>query len=254
MLNSSLPPQIAVRLDNVSVKYSIPIDRVGTFKEYIIRHLHGPLHFQDFWALNNINLEIQTGESIGIIGQNGAGKSTLLKVISHVLFPTKGRLRIRGDISPLLELGAGFHPELTGIENIYLNGSLLGYSRSDINEKFNEILEFAQIGEFINAPLRTYSNGMIARLGFSVATAWKPNILILDEILSVGDEEFREKCSIRLNSFKERGTTIILVTHDLLIMQDLCSKAALLHKGELKFFGNVTDTINFYKSIGHFEE
>ena len=249
MTNPSLPPQIAVCLDNVSVLYSMPVNRVGTFKEYIIRSLQGNIRYQDFWALNNVSLEIPKGDTFGLIGRNGAGKSTLLKVISRVLIPTKGRIRIQGEISPLLELGAGFHPELTGIENIYLNGALLGHSHHEIRENLDEILDFAQIGDFVNAPLRTYSSGMVARLGFSVATTWKPKILILDEILAVGDEAFREKCYIRMNSFQDSGTTIILVTHDMAMLENLCKRAAWLHQGKLKFIGNVSDAIEAYREF-----
>jgi ABC-2 type transport system ATP-binding protein len=248
MANSSTFPTLAVRLDNVSVRYSMPINRVATFKEYIIRTIQGQMHYQDFWALNNICLEISKGETLGVIGKNGAGKSTLLKVISRVLVPTKGRLQVQGVVSPLLNLGAGFHPELTGIENIYLNAALLGHSRQEIRNKMDEILEFAQIGKFIDAPLRTYSSGMVARLGFSVATSWVPSILILDEILAVGDEEFREKCYIRLTSFQNTETTIILVTHDMTLIEKFCKRAAWLHNGELRYIGDVSAALEAYRS------
>jgi ABC-2 type transport system ATP-binding protein len=248
MANSPTFPTLAVRLDNVSVRYSMPINRVATFKEYIIRTIQGQMHYQDFWALNNICLEISKGETLGVIGKNGAGKSTLLKVISRVLVPTKGRLQVQGVVSPLLNLGAGFHPELTGIENIYLNAALLGHSRQEIRNKMDEILEFAQIGKFIDAPLRTYSSGMVARLGFSVATSWVPSILILDEILAVGDEEFREKCYIRLTSFQNTETTIILVTHDMTLIEKFCKRAAWLHNGELRYIGDVSAALESYRS------
>lgn len=183
-------PEPILRLDNVSVRYRIPSERIITLKEYTIRRLQRQVQSRDFWALSGINLEIFRGEIFGIIGRNGAGKSTLLKVVSRVLAPTEGRVWVNGFVSPLLELGAGFHPELTGRENVYLNGTLLGYSRRDIKMKMDEILDFAEIGNFIDAPIRTFSSGMVARLGFAVATAWQPEILILDEVLAVGDEAF----------------------------------------------------------------
>ena len=196
---------------------------------------------KQFLGLNNDNLNVQQGEIYGIIGRNGAGKSTLLKVISRVLIPTKGRVWVRGGVAPLLELGAGFHPELTGIENIYLNGTLLGHTRHEINEKLDEIMEFSEIGDFINAPIRAYSSGMIARLGFSVATAWEPEILILDEILSVGDEAFKEKSSHRMRSFLNGKTTVLLVTHSSEMIAELCTKAILLDQGSIVAYGSGKD-------------
>ena len=184
-VNSEQPMII---LDDVAVKYRIPTERIGTFKEFAIRKLQRRVTYKNFWALNDINLEITKGEVFGLVGNNGAGKSTMLKVISRVLRPTKGRVRAYGKIAPLLELGTGFHPELTGRENIYLNGALLGYSKEEMDRVFDEIVDFSELGSFIEAPIRSYSSGMHARLGFSVATAHVPEILILDEILSVGDE------------------------------------------------------------------
>lgn len=247
MTITQLPPNTAINLDRISVRYRIPIHRVGSFKEYMIRSIQGKIKYQDFWAIKNVSMEISKGDSFGLIGRNGAGKSTLLKVISRVLAPSTGRIRIQGRISPLLELGAGFHPELTGLENIFLNGALLGHSRIEIRDNLEEILDFAQIGAFINSPLRTYSNGMIARLGFSVATTWKPDILILDEILAVGDEAFREKCYQRIISYQNSGTTIILVTHDLTTMANLCKKAAWLKDGEIKLLSDVTEVVDAYR-------
>src|SRR6266496_6534128 len=201
-------------LNNVSVRYRAPEEAIGTFKEYAIQVLRRNVRFREFKALNNVDLQVNQGEILGIIGRNGAGKSTLLKVIARVLIPTEGRVRIRGVVSPLLELGAGFHPELTGRENIFLNGTLLGHSRREIESRLSEIIEFAELGAFIEAPLRTYSSGMVARLGFSVSTTWKPEILILDEVLSVGDEAFRHKCQLRMEKYREEGTNTLLVTHD----------------------------------------
>lgn len=233
-------------LDNVSVRYRAPEEAIGTFKEYAIQVLKRNVRFREFSALNDINLEVQQGEILGIIGRNGAGKSTLLKVISRVLIPTEGRVRIRGRVSPLLELGAGFHPELTGRENIFLNGTLLGHTRREVESRLPEIIEFAELGAFIDSPLRTYSSGMVARLGFSVSTTWKPDILILDEILSVGDEAFRHKCQLRLEKYRDEGTTTLLVTHDSGTVQSLCSRAVWLDHGQIKAMGHSREVVELY--------
>lgn len=235
-----------ILLNNISVKYSAPEEVIGTFKEYAIRRLKRTVRYREFLALNNVNLNVGEGEIVGIIGRNGAGKSTLLKVISRVLIPTEGRVRIRGIVSPLLELGAGFHPELTGRENIFLNGTLLGHSRREIESRLHEIIEFAELGEFIDSPLRMYSSGMVARLGFSVSTTWKPEILILDEVLSVGDEAFRHKCQLRMKKYREEGTTTLLVTHDSTTVESLCSRAVWLDHGQVKAIGLSKEVVRLY--------
>ena len=204
------------------------------------------VRYREFLALNHVDLDVQEGEILGIIGRNGAGKSTLLKVISRVLIPTEGRVRIRGLVSPLLELGAGFHPELTGRENIYLNGTLLGHSRREIKSRLDEIIDFAELGAFIDSPLRMYSSGMVARLGFAVSTTWQPEILILDEILSVGDEAFRHKCQLRMEQFRDQGTTTLLVTHDSSTVESLCSRAVWLDHGEIKAMGPAKEIVVLY--------
>lgn len=234
-------------LNNISVQYRTPEEVIGTFKEYAIQLLKRNVRFREFRALDNVDLQIYEGEILGIIGRNGAGKSTLLKVISRVLIPTAGRVRIRGHVSPLLELGAGFHPELTGRENVYLNGTLLGHTRREIDERLPEIIEFAELGAFIDSPLRTYSSGMAARLGFSVATAWQPEILILDEILSVGDEGFRQKCQFRMQNYRDLGTTTLLVTHDSTTVETLCSRAVWLDHGQIKAIGPSREVVNMYR-------
>lgn len=234
-------------LNNVSVRYRAPEETIGTFKEYAIRMLKRNVHYREFMALKNVDLQVEQGEILGIIGRNGAGKSTILKVISRVLIPTDGRVRIRGKVSPLLELGAGFHPELTGRENIFLNGTLLGHPHRDIEARLPEIIEFAELGEFIDSPLRTYSSGMIARLGFSVATTWRPDILILDEVLSVGDEAFRHKCQVRMEKYRDEGATTLLVTHDSNTVQMLCSRAVWLDHGQVKAIGAAKDVVALYR-------
>ena len=236
-------------LENVSVSYRIPDEKIPSIKEYAIRRLQGKIEYNSFLALDKISMSVKEGEIFGILGRNGAGKSTLLKVLARVLYPTEGRVWIKGQVYPLLQLGAGFHPELTGIENVYLNGTLLGHSRQEIKEKLPEIEDFAEIGEFINAPLRTYSSGMMARLGFSVATAWVPDILILDEILAVGDAAFVQKCSERMKSFRESGATILLVSHSIEMVASLCQRAALLDHGKVVAFGDAKEVSEKYREM-----
>jgi ABC-type polysaccharide/polyol phosphate transport system ATPase subunit len=238
------PP--VVTLENVSVRYRAPEERAATFKEYAIRRLQRPVRYTDFYALQQVSAQICQGEVFGIIGRNGAGKSTLLKVISRVVSPTAGRLRIRGRVSPLLELGAGFHPELTGRENIFLNGTLLGHSHREIESHMQAILDFAELGRFIDGPLRTYSSGMVARLGFAVATAWQPEILLLDEILAVGDESFRSKCLARMEAFRIGGTTTLLVTHDTSAILSMCSRAVWLEAGCVASIGPAAQVVEEY--------
>ena len=237
-----------IRLENVGVRYRAPEERVGTFKEYAIRILQRRVRFTDFFALTGINLDVHRGEIFGIIGRNGAGKSTLLKVVSRVLIPTCGRVFLGGQVSPLLELGAGFHPELTGRENVLLNGTLLGRSLRELEARMEEIVAFAELGSFIDGPLRTYSSGMAARLGFAVATAWQPEILLVDEILSVGDEAFRRKCQARMQAFRDGGTTVLMVSHDLGSVAELCVRAAWLQRGVIKSIGPAEQVIEEYRS------
>lgn len=236
-----------IQLDNVSVTYRIANLKVNSFKEYIVNVLKGKMFYHQFHALNQVSLDIKEGEVLGIIGHNGAGKSTLLKVIARVLRPTKGRVILRGKISPLLELGAGFDPELTGRENIYLNSAILGFSKKDIASRFDRIVSFAGLEEFIDTPVRNYSTGMISRLGFSVATDVQPEILIVDEVLSVGDSDFQQRCSDRINSFRKNGTTILLVSHDLDAVQSICNRVGWMEHGQLKAIGNPKDILPQYK-------
>jgi ABC-type polysaccharide/polyol phosphate transport system ATPase subunit len=235
-------------LEGVAVRYRAPEERLGTFKEYAIRRLQRRVRYQDFFALNDINLQVRRGEIFGIIGRNGAGKSTLLKVISRVLVPTRGRVYLGGQVSPLLELGAGFHPELTGRENVMLNGTLLGHPLRELEARMAEIVEFAELGNFIEAPLRTYSSGMAARLGFAVATAWQPEILLLDEILAVGDEAFQRKCQARMQSFRDAGTTTLMVSHDMAAVSALCTSAAWLAHGKIRLIGPSAKVIEDYRA------
>lgn len=239
--------ETAIRLDGVSVCYRVPRERIPSFKEYAIRWLRREISYHDFWALKDVSLEVRRGEVFGIIGHNGAGKSTLLKVIARVLRPTCGRVQVRGRVAPLLELGAGFDSELTGRENVFLNSAILGFSRRDTEARFDRIVEFAGIREFMDMPLRTYSSGMIARLGFAVATDVQPEILIVDEVLAVGDAEFQAKSFARIQEFRASGTTILMVSHNLAAVQSMCARAAWLHHGEVRALGPAEDAIKQYQ-------
>jgi len=239
-------PETVIRLENVSVRYRVPQERIGTLKEYAIRWLQGRIQHNTFLALNAISMEVYRGEVFGLIGRNGAGKSTLLKLLARVLRPSQGRVWVRGRVAPLLEIGAGFHPELTGRENIYLNGALLGFSREGMNEKFQRIVDFSELGDFIDAPLRTYSSGMWARLGFAVATDTQPEVLIVDEILSVGDEAFQRKSYERIESFRQNGATILLVSHNMVLIENTCQRAAWLEHGKLNALGNAKEVVDKY--------
>jgi lipopolysaccharide transport system ATP-binding protein len=235
-----------IELSDVAVRYRAAQERIPSFKEYAIRWLRRQIRYEEFWALQNISLSVKPGEVLGIIGPNGAGKSTLLKVVARVLRPTRGRVQIRGRISPLLELGAGFDPELTGRENVYLNSAILGYSKLNIDKRFDRIVDFAGLHDFIDAPVRTYSTGMAARLGFAVATDVRPEILIVDEILGVGDAEFQTKSFERIQSFQAEGTTILLVSHSLDRIQEMCSRAIWLDHGQLMLAGTAENVVGRY--------
>lgn len=240
------PAPLAVTVEDVSLRYRVPHEKVHSIKEYAIRRLKRNLSFSDFWALKGVSFEIRQGEVFGIVGRNGAGKTTLLKVIARVLRPTTGRVVVRGLVAPLLGLGAGFNDELTGRENIFLSGATLGFSYRDMARRFQRIIEFADIGEFIDAPLRTYSTGMRARLGFAIATDVRPDILLLDEIMSVGDEEFKAKCNARIESFRKAGATVVMVSHGLSTIEELCSRAIFLDKGVVKAEGTAEEVLEAY--------
>jgi homopolymeric O-antigen transport system ATP-binding protein len=238
-----------IKLQNISLKYRLIKERKRTFQAHIIDYFKGRrLESQILWALKNISLDISEGETLGIIGHNGAGKSTLLKVVSGVMKPIEGEVSVQGKIAPLIELGAGFDPELTGRENIYLNASILGFSRKEINGKYNSIVEFSELKDFIDAPLKNYSSGMIARLGFSIATEVDPDILIIDEVLAVGDAQFKMKSKERILQFRKKGITILFVSHNMEEVKNLCSKVLWLDHGNMKMIGNLDGVIAEYES------
>lgn len=236
-----------VKVKNVSMHFNLMEEKIDSIKEYIIKILKGKLLYNDFIALQDINFKIEKGDIIGIIGFNGAGKSTILKILAGVLTPTTGKVEVYGSIAPLIEVGAGFDPELTAKENIFLNGAILGYSRKFIQSKFQEIIDFAELQDFINVPVKNFSSGMYARLGFSIATMVKPDILIVDEVLSVGDFRFQEKCEKRIHNMIKDGVTIILVSHDMGMIERLCNKVIWLEKGRIIEYGSTDLVCDKYK-------
>jgi ABC-2 type transport system ATP-binding protein/lipopolysaccharide transport system ATP-binding protein len=239
-------PGFAVQLEGVSVHYRLPHERILTFKEFAIQWMRGRVTYDDLMALSDVHLRITPGESIGIIGRNGAGKTTLMKVIARVLRPSEGTVHIRGKVAPLLELGAGFDMELSGRENVFLNGAILGRSRREMQRRFDWIVEFSELGHFIDAPLRTYSTGMVARLGFAVATDVEPDILLIDELLSVGDLEFQRKCTERIETILQRGATLILVSHSPESVLQLCSRVVWLEQGRVVADGPAPDVVEAF--------
>jgi len=236
-----------IKVDNLGIKYNLSEQKVDDFKDYIIKAIKGELNYNEFWALKNVSFEIEAGDHVGILGLNGAGKSTLLKAIAGVLKPTEGSVQTRGKIVPLLELGAGFDRQYTGAENIYLYGAVLGYSRKFINSKFKEIVEFSELEDFINVPVKNYSSGMKSRLGFAIATAVQADILILDEVLAVGDAKFRKKCEAKIKEMFADGTTVLFVSHNLSQMKKLCDKALLLEHGRVAAYGATARIAEIYE-------
>jgi ABC-type polysaccharide/polyol phosphate transport system ATPase subunit len=237
----------AVLLENVSFRYRRHHDRISSFKEYAIRRLQGRVHFTDVMAVRDIDVAVRQGEVFGIVGRNGAGKSTLLRLAAGVLRPTTGRVVVHGwPVSPLLEIGAGFHPDLTGRENVYLNATLLGHSKREVDEQYRSIVEFAELADVMDDPLRTYSSGMVMRLGFSVATAWDPNVLLVDEVLAVGDEAFQKKCLQRIEKFRRQNATVVLVSHQLAQVIEICSRVAWLDGGTIQAIGDPRQVVLEY--------
>lgn len=239
--------KVVLKVNQVGMRFNLSVEKVDNLKEYVIKFIKRELKFQEFWALKEVSFELKKGERIGILGFNGAGKSTLLKIIAGVLKPTEGSIEIKGKIVPLLELGAGFDSQYTGKENIFLYGAVLGYSKEFLQEKYNEIVEFSELGEFINVPIKNYSSGMKARLGFSIATIVEPEILILDEVLSVGDAKFRKKSEAKIKSMMKNGITVLFVSHSLEQVKRLCDKAIILEHGKVVAFGGVKEVSDIYE-------
>lgn len=236
-----------INVSNVTMKFRMNSDKIMSIKEFVTTALRGKLKFNEFTALNNVSFKVKKGETVGIIGRNGAGKSTILKVISGILKPTEGSVVCDGNVVPMLELGSGFDQDLTGRENIFLNGAILGYSEEFLNEKYNEIVEFSELGDFINVPIRNYSSGMLMRLAFSIAAVINPEILIVDEILSVGDAAFQEKSKKRMLELMSGGTTVLFVSHSLEQIKEMCSRVIWLEHGEVKMIGEAEEVCNAYQ-------
>ena len=240
---------IVIDVSDVTVRFNRASQQVNNLKEYVIKMVKKELMFQEFLALQNVSLQVRKGEAWGIVGTNGSGKSTLLKLICGILKPYKGSVSLSGTIAPLIELGAGFDGELTARENVLLNGTLLGYSESFMKEQFEEIIDFAELWDFLDMPIKNYSSGMAARLGFAVATMVQPDILICDEVLSVGDYKFQEKCEKRMKHMLETGTTLLYVSHDVDSVRKLCDHAIWIDHGNMKMSGLVEDVTREYMKM-----
>ena len=236
----------AVEISNISMRFNMAKEKVDSIKEYLIKFFKRQLFFEEFMALSDVSITIKKGEVFGLIGLNGCGKSTLLKIISGIYKPSSGSVKVNGTIAPLIELGAGFDMDLTARENIYLNGSVLGFSKEYIDEKFDEIVDFTELHQFIDVPMKNFSSGMVARVGFAIATVTTPDILIVDEILAVGDFLFQEKCERRINELMESGTTIIIVSHSIDQIKRLCDRVAWIEKGKIKMIGDTEQICNLY--------
>lgn len=236
-----------IEVKNVSMRFNMAGDKINSLKEYMVQLLSGKIKKKEFFALQDVSFDIQQGEVVGIVGHNGAGKSTILKVISGILSPTKGEIKINGNIVPMLELGSGFDYDLTGRENVFLNGAILGYTEEFLNEKYDDILAFSELGEFIDMPIRNYSSGMLMRLAFSIATVVQPEIMIVDEILSVGDAEFQQKSLDRMMEMMSGGTTVLFVSHSIAQIEQMCNRVVWLDHGQVKMVGDASDVCAAYQ-------
>ena len=235
-----------IEVENATVRFNMASEKIDNLKEYFVKLVKRELMFQEFLALKDVSFSVKRGEAWGLVGTNGSGKSTLLKLICGILKPYKGSVTVRGTIAPLIELGAGFDGELTATENIYLNGAVLGYSKEFMDAHFQEIVDFAELWDFMNMPIKNYSSGMSARLGFSIATIVRPDILIVDEVLAVGDAAFQEKCQKRMQEMLAGGTTLLFVSHTMQTVRELCDHALWINKGVVQMQGKVEPVCNAY--------
>ncbi len=239
----------AIEVDHVSMLFNMSSEKVDSIKEYFIRLATRKLNYNEFWALKDVSFKVEKGDRVGVMGFNGAGKSTLLKVVAGVLKPTTGSVKVKGVIAPMLELGAGFDMNYTGRENIFLYGATMGFSRKFLEEKYDDIVAFSELGKFIDTPMKNYSSGMKSRLGFAIATSVKPDVLILDEVLSVGDAAFKEKSEQRILDLMEDGVTVLYVSHSTDRVTKICNKAIILTKGQLVASGDADSICNVYKEM-----
>ncbi len=237
-----------IEVKDVEMHFNMNKEKIDSLKEYVIKLAKRQLMYEDFVALDKVSVDVKKGEVFGIIGYNGSGKSTLLKAIAGILKPTSGNIKVYGTIAPLIELGAGFDLDLTARENIFLNGSVLGFSKKTISDKFDEIVEFSELRDFLDVPMKNYSSGMVARIGFSVATMVRSDILIVDEILSVGDMLFQQKCEQRINALMQGGTTVLIVSHSLEQIRRLCSRVLWLDHGKTKMLGDTKTVCDAYET------
>ena len=238
-----------IDVQSVSMRFNLAKERTDTLKEYTLKLLKGQLKYDEFWALEDVSFTLNKGESLALIGRNGSGKSTMLKIIAGVLAPTKGKVMVRGNIAPLIELGAGFDLDLTARENIYLNGAIMGFDRKFMNRHFDEIVDFSELHDFLDVPVKNFSSGMVARLGFSVATIVSSEILIVDEVLSVGDAAFQAKCEDRMGKLLSNGTTLVFVSHSADQVKKLCQKAVWLEHGVIQQMGNCAEICDAYETF-----
>lgn len=241
--------QIMIKVEHVSMKFNLSSEKFDNFKEYFIKSIKKQISYDEFWALKDVSFTVKKGESLGLIGLNGSGKSTMLKIIAGVLKPTKGVAEVYGKVAPLIELGAGFDMDLTARENIFLNGALLGYRREEMEGYYDEIVSFSELADFMNVPIKNFSSGMISRLAFAIATIGTPDILICDEVLSVGDFRFQQKCEERIQNMIDRGTTILFVSHSIEQVKKICNKIVWLDHGNVKMLGEAEEVCNVYSKI-----
>ena len=239
--------QTIITVDHVSMRFNLSSEKFDSFKEYVIKSIKRQVSYDEFWALKDVSFEVERGDSVGLIGLNGSGKSTMLKTIAGVYKPTKGSVTVRGNIAPLIELGAGFDMDLTARENVFLNGALLGYSRQEMEKEYAEIVEFSELRDFMNVPVKNFSSGMISRLAFAIATVGIPDILIVDEVLSVGDFHFQEKCEKRIFNMMDKGTTILFVSHSIQQVKRICNKIVWLDHGNLNMLGSTQEVCDIYE-------
>lgn len=237
-----------ITVDHVSMKFNLASEKFDNIKEYFIKTVKRQVTYNEFWAVQDVSFEVKRGESIGLIGLNGSGKSTMLKMIAGVLKPTKGKVTVGGTIAPLIELGAGFDMDLSAHENIFLNGAILGYDHNQMEGFYNDIVDFAELRDFMNVPVKNFSSGMVSRLAFGIATIGTPDILIVDEVLSVGDFRFQQKCQERIQRMREGGTTILFVSHSIAQVKDVCDKVVWLEKGHLKMQGDSQQICDIYET------